>query len=132
MTKITTHQAHLWSHQIMTEATKRLKEKNDPFDAMLFIESKEVRGVLPSIIDSLSNKHAEGLDNKHDNMHHSDAITCLMKAMRKTYGKADNPILQCLKERGNEQLKDDFAKSEAMFDRLAASKSDASELALSR
>lgn len=133
MKTVSIHQASVWSHKIMTEATNKRQEKNDNFDAMLFIESKDVRNILPVIVSSLNARYEAGAEEISNKSHYSDAITCLLKTMRQTYGEADNPIMNSIKEKGHDKLQSDFERLNDMANRMSAeSRERSNENAMSK
>lgn len=119
MNMVSMKQAHMWAHKIMTDTTNLRKDSGENFDAMLYVESKDVRAILPVIVNSLNQRHDAEFDGagKQD---YSSALTCLLKTMRQTYGEADNPILSNVREIGHEDLQGNFDKLNEFANRVAA------------
>jgi hypothetical protein len=110
MKPVSIHQADLWAYKIYNEAKKNISEKGDNFDAMLFIESKIVRDILPQIVESLNQKDDLGLKDKHNLSHYTNALLSLGKAATEVYGKTDNIIENEIKSKGNAALNEGFTK----------------------
>ncbi len=120
MKEVSLKQANVWAHKIMQETLSRKKENNDSFDAMLFIESKEVRKVLPVIISSLNQRHEKGIEDPSSSRHYNDTLTSLLKSMRQAYGEAENPIQTIINDISNENVKNDYRKLNEFANKLNA------------
>lgn len=133
MNKISIHQAEVWSHQILTKSQEIKKESQDNFDSMLFIESKDVRNVLPIIVDSLNTMHDGGTNDPSTSRRYSNALSSLIRAARETYGDAENPIMSVINEVGNEKLKSDAQRFNDIAAKVSVKKAELeSEISMTR
>jgi len=98
---LTVNQACAWAMQLSRETKEHRNIKNDNFDAMMYIESKEVRKVLPKIIEGLASYYDDANEYKRQ---FEIGIQELSKTAFETYGKTDNPISQGVKDFGNEEI----------------------------
>ncbi len=111
---VSLHQADIWAFKIYTEASKILKSSNEKFDAMLFIESKEVQAILPIIVESLNQKFEQQLSDINDNKHFANALQSLTKSVIEVYGQSDNGISKAVETHGHDTLKEQFSKSKEL------------------
>ena len=133
MNKISLHQAEVWSHQILTKAQEIKKENQDNFDSMLFIESKDVRNVLPIIVESLNTMHDGGPNEPSTSRRYSNALSSLIRAARETYGDTENPIMSAIKEVGHEKVKSDAQRLNEIAAKVSVKKAELeSEISMTR
>jgi hypothetical protein len=133
MNKISIHQAEVWSHQILTKSQEIKKESQDNFDSMLFIESKEVRNVLPVIVASLNTMQVDEPNDLSTSRRYSNALSSLTRAARDTYGDTENPIMSAINEVGNEKVKSDFQRLNEIAAKVSIKKAELdSEISMTR